>query len=112
MKLKIKWIGICIATCLTITILTSSIPINGIRLAINQIVGFIAGVYCMSSYLNEVEKGINKMTFFQKIKSMNIEELAEFFESYTAEIIKKTRFNILAKNPTIKDIKKALLEKY
>lgn len=57
MKLKIKWFFICFAICLTITVLTSSIPVNGIRLAVNQLVGFIAGVYCMNSYLNEVENG-------------------------------------------------------
>lgn len=55
MKLKIKWFGICFAIILTITILTSFIPNNGIRFTINQIIGFIAGAYCMSSYLDEVE---------------------------------------------------------
>lgn len=53
MKLKIKWFSICILLCLIITILTSFIPSNEIRVGINQILGFIAGVYCMTEYMGE-----------------------------------------------------------
>ena len=53
MKLKIKWFSICILLCLIITILTSFIPSNEIRFGINQILGLIAGAYCMTEYMSE-----------------------------------------------------------
>ena len=53
MKLKIKWFSICILLCLIITILTSFIPSNEIRVGISQTLGLIAGAYCMTEYMSE-----------------------------------------------------------
>ena len=53
MKLKIKWFSIFILLCLIITILTSFIPSNEIRVCISQALGFIVGAYCMTEYMSE-----------------------------------------------------------
>ena len=53
MKLKIKWFSIFILLCLIITILTSFIPSNEIRVCISQLLGFIVGAYCMTEYMSE-----------------------------------------------------------
>ena len=53
MKLKIKWFSIFILLCLIIIVLTSFIPSNEIRVYISQVLGFIAGAYCMTEYMSE-----------------------------------------------------------
>lgn len=55
MRLKIKWISICFGIILITTCITSLIPSSGAGFALSQVIGFISGVYCMSSYLEEVE---------------------------------------------------------
>lgn len=54
MKNAIKWFFICIVICFVTTVLISFIPITEIRIGLNQTIGFIAGAYCMTEYLNEV----------------------------------------------------------
>lgn len=53
MKLKIKWISICLLLCLLSSILAGFIPHYELRQSCCLLLGGICGNFCMIKYLDE-----------------------------------------------------------